>query len=289
MAESNSDDNKGGDDTDLTPEDELRSAKYPDGDVETPATGEDEPLDGEGDDDESDDGADDDDKIDDDDASDDDSEEDEKPDSDEEKPYVKEFPNIKGDNLPDYTRNLEQAYRNSSTEATRLKRENDELKAKNTAIGDDDGSDAGTDDKPLDPLQLWAKQNFDDAATKAYEEFSEKYPSKLADAAEFDKLTKTVATISTVIQKNEKRLAQPSELYSKAAVMLGWTPEDTPSDEDRLKVALKNGAAIPRTSSSPKKVPKSKVDDNQVAIYRKMNPSDTKTDAEIRKELEAFV
>lgn len=289
MAEPNSDDdNKGGDDADLTAEDVLRSAKYPKDDVETSDNEEDEASDGDGDDNDSDDGDDDDSKTDDDGASDDGSEDDSNDDSDEDAGYVKEFPNIKGENLPDYTRNLEVAYRNSSTEATRLKRENDELKAKDSAIGDGGDDSGASDDKPLDPLQLWAKQSFEREATEAYDDFAKIYP-QVTDPTEFDKLTKTVNTMSTVIQQNEKRLAPPRELYTKAAIALGWEADTNPSAGDKLKVALKNGAAIPRTSSSTKKATKSKVDDNQVAIYRKMNPSSDKSDSEIRKELEAFV
>lgn len=281
-------DENGADDTDLTAEDELRSAKYPDEGVETPK-GEDEPTDGEGGDDDPEDVDDDDDKIADDDASKDDSEEDDKTDSDDDDSYVKEFPNIKGDTLEEYSRGLEEAYKNSTAEALRLKRELDELKASKPAPADNADDDDG-DKAPApssDPLTMWAKQSLEREIDEAYADFRKIYP-QVDDEAEYAKFTKEVATLSTTIQNSQNRMATPRELYTKAAVILGWEA-DKPTSQDRLKVAIKNGAAISKSSGAIKKPVRSKVDDNQVAIYRKMNPSDNKSDSEIRKELEAFV
>lgn len=290
MAGTNPDGEQGGDDADQAAEDALRAVKYPEDDVETPK-GADEPADGD-DLDEDDEEADDaDGQTDGDDNGDDDSEGDDKPDSDDDDSYVKEFPNIKGDTLPDYARNLEDAYKNSTAEALRLKRENDELKAKDS--GEPAKVDDKTDGKPGpssdDPLRMWAQQSLDQEITKAYDDFTKLYP-QVTDPVHYEKFQTEVATLSRTILDSQKRLAPPRELYSKAAVILGWEAEESaPNKSDKLKIALKDGAAISKSNSGTKKTPKSKVSDRDIEVYRKMNPSDDKSDSDIRQELEAYV
>lgn len=290
MAETNSD-NNGVDDADQVAEDELRKAKYPEDSVDSDE--EDETTDGDDSDDDADDTGEDDDKIEDD-AEDDDSEEEADTDSDDEdSEFVKEFSNIKGDTLVDYVKGLETAYKNSSAEALRLKRELDTLKAKDSAIGENDDDDDSADDTRQvdnnDPLRLWAKQSLDKEIDGAFQDFSKIYPSQVADATEYDKFTKRVAVLSRTIMESEGRLAPPRELYTTAAVSLGWEADDKVTSNDKLKVAIKDRGSTSKTRTGPsKKAPKSKVSDKDVAVFRKMNPSDDKSDADIRKELEVY-
>lgn len=226
-----------------------------------------------------------------DDDSDDDSSDDS--DDDDSEPFVKEFSNIKGDTLSEYTRNLEQAYQNSSTEATRLVNENKELKAKDTAIGDDaDAGDGKTDDKnpkvPMDPNQLWLKQKMDEEIVNAYTDFAKDF-NQVDDPAEYNKFTKTVAQLTKTIMDSEGRMPPFRELYSKSAVILGWKPVDTkPTGKEKAGMALKDRAATSKGQAGPKKpAPKSKVTQSMIELNRKMYPG--KTDQEIRKELEPHV
>lgn len=278
----------GADDTDQAAEDILRSAKYPEDDVENSDKEEDETSDGDDTEQDDDEVSDDDGKTDDE-AGDEDSEDDSDEQSDDdESEFVKQFSNIKGDTLADYARNLEIAYQNSFDEGLRLKRENDTLKAKDTGTGDDNEDD--DDDKsttPSNPLELYMQQKMDEEIADAYGDFKKVYP-QANDQENYDKFRATVATLSRVIMETEKRLAPPKELYQKAAVMLGWEPDKTTS-QDKLKVALKDRASVSKTNSSTKKTTKSKVTDQQVALYRKMNSSASdKSDADIRKELEPY-
>lgn len=206
------------------------------------------------------------------------SEESEEEQSEEETSFVKEFPHIKGDTYEEYSRNLEQAYQNSTAEAMRLK-----------ALADAAQSKDETDDAKIDtsdPLSLYMKQKMDEEINSAYSSFAKQY-SQVADPTEYDKFVKTVSTMSNTILQSEGRMAAPGELYSKAAVILGWESVNAISKEDKLKSALKDSAANSKTSSSTKTTPKSKVTDQMVAINRMMYPG--KTDAEIREELEPYV
>lgn len=196
--------------------------------------------------------------------------------AEEETQFVKQFPQIKGDTPEEYAKNLELAYQNSTAEALRLK---------------------GLTETPApeEPLQqpidtsnitdLYVKQEMDEKIRVAYGDFQKKFP-QVNDPTEYAKFTNEVAAFSNTILQSQGRLAPPAELYTKAAVSLGWEPE-TPSQDDKLKVAVKESASSSKTTSSTKKVSASKVTDAMIAANRKMYPG--KTDDEIREELEPYI
>lgn len=271
-------------------EEDLRKDKYDRSAVDTPDKGEDESDDDDKSDDDEADGAEDDDSSDAAGADGEDSEDDSDEDSDDdEDTFVKEFDNIKGDTLPEYTRNLEKAYHESGTEALRLKTENDQLKAKDTAVGDDGKVADKKSPVETDPTKLFMKQKMDEEIQTAYTEFSKDY-TQVDDPAEYNKFVKTVKQLSTTILGSEGRMATPRELYSKAAVILDWKPEDKkPTGKEKVGIALKAraGQSTKGGSGNPPKKSKSKVTQSMVELNRKMYPG--KTDAEIRTELEPYV
>lgn len=281
----NADENAADDSENVSDEEALRRAKYDSDDVDTSQEEDETDAQDEADDDSADAG--DDDGQTDDSADDDDSEDESQDDSDDDDSgYVKRFENIKGDTLEDYTRNLEEAYDNSTAEAIRLKRENDGLK---TGESDDADGDSGENKVDTsDPTALYMKQKMDEEITAAYTEFSKHYP-QVSDEASYGQFVGTVKTLSQTILSNEQRLAPPKELYSKAAVILGWEPTETkPNGKERVGMAIKGRAAVSKTSSGPKKTaPPSKVTQAMIVANRKMYPS--KTDQQIREELEPYV
>lgn len=198
--------------------------------------------------------------------------------------FVKEFPNIKGDTPEEYRRNLEIAYKNSTTEALRLKALTD-ASTEQADIGETLPAEA--DVEPSSYLELYAKQQLEEDITNAYADFSKDYSTQIQDPAEYAKFVRTTATLSKTIQESEKRVAKPGELYTKAAIILGWPSESAPTSKDKLDAALKDSASTTKTTSATKKVPKSKVTDQMVAVNRAMYPN--KTDDEIRTELEPYV
>lgn len=262
------------DDKEVT-EDDLRNLKYGDDGVETTEV-EDDPTTTDEDAEESDE------------TSEEDGQTDDQATEDEEQSdstdFVKEFPNIKGDTPEEYAKNLEKAYQESTKEALRLKGIAEAPPTAPAATEEDDTTEVDLND----PLQLWAKQELDKSITTAYTAFSKEYP-QVTEPAEYTKFTREVAALSATIMSSQKRLASPEELYSKAAVILGWEKNTEPTEKERLAMALKNANGSSKLPSGPggKPSPKSKVTDSMIKINRMMYPG--KTDDEIRKELEPYV
>lgn len=245
-------------------EDDLRALKYGDKDVETDKT-EDEPAETEEDEETSEETEDEEIGK---------TEDDVEGEEESEPTFTKQFPQIKGDTPEEYAKNLEKAYENSTAEAMRLKTPAPDVEKK-----EDDEVDTSN------VTSLYAKQQMDKAITAAWTDFQKQYP-QTTDPNEYAKFSSTVTTLSNTILQSEKRLAEPRELYDMAAGIMKWQPE-TPTKEDKLKIAVKDNAASTRSTGSTKPSTKSKVTDAMVSLNRKMYPN--KSDAEIRKELEPYV
>lgn len=199
--------------------------------------------------------------------------------------FTKQFENIQGDTPEEYARNLEVAYQNSTAEAIRLKQLNDDKQAQGAAEVAQ-VADPATEEEtatPVDPVSLFMKQKMDEEINTAYTDFSKTYP-RVTDPTDYQNFTRTVAQLSRTILDSEKRLAPPKELYSKAAIILGWNA-DTKSED--LGMAVKGNAASSKTNSAVKPTPKSKITEAQMALNRKMYPG--KSDADIRAELEPYI
>lgn len=200
--------------------------------------------------------------------------------------FTKQFENIQGDTPEEYARNLEIAYQNSTAEAIRLKSLlNDDKQAQGAAEAAN-AADPATEEEtstPVDPVSLFMKQKMDEEINTAYTDFSKTYP-RVTDPTDYQNFTRTVGQLSRTILDSEKRLAPPKELYSKAAIILGWNA-DTKSED--LGMAVKGNAASSKTNSAVKSTPKSKITEAQMALNRKMYPG--KSDADIRAELEPYI
>lgn len=191
--------------------------------------------------------------------------------------FVKQVPSIAGDTEEEYLKNLETAYQASTTEALRLKGIADQTQ----------NVQAETDEVDLsDPLRLYAKQQMDKDIQTAFTTFSKEY-SQVNDPAEYNKFTTEVSALSQTIMSSQRRLASPDELYSKAAVILGWERQTAPDSKEKLGMAVKGQGATSKTTSATSTAPKSKVTAEMVAINQQMYPD--KTEAQIREELEPYV
>lgn len=213
-------------------------------------------------------------------AEDEESEEEAETESDEDtSEFVKEFPNIKGETPEEYARNLEIAYQNSTAEALRWKQ------VAETKPSTEEGA---TDETELpDPRFLYLDRMLEQEMTEAYSDFSKGYP-QLKDPAEYAKFQEEVGTWGRYFIDTKHRAAPARELFSRAVASLGWEPVSSkPNDQEKLNMALKDRAAVAKTTSATKKAPKSKVTESMIAANRLMYPN--KTDDEIRKELEPYV
>ena len=277
MTATNATEDKVVDDDKPVTEDDLRALKYDKTDVET-SKEEDETDESEKEDDKESE-----DKGEEEAKADDSTEDEEKSDdeSEDDKPsFVKEFPNIKGDTPEEYAKNLEAAYKNSTGEALRLKELVGKGKPKDTEADDEKPA-------PGSYLEMYAQQQLDNDIQASYAKFSIDYP-QVKDDSEYGKFTKTVETLTNTIMGSENRVAPPAELYTKAAIILGWEKQSVPTEKEKLAMALKDKTATSKTSSSGAKgSSKSKVTDQMIAVNRRMYPD--KTDAQIREELEPHV
>lgn len=266
-------------DEDEVTEDDLKNLKY--GGVESDDESEDENTEDENTEEDDEDTGDDEDENTEDDAEENSEEEDDSDDdSDDANEFVKEFPNIKGDSLEDYSRGLEKAYQNSTSEALRLKRELDELKSSEDYTPPDNSNTS--------PAELYMKQKMDEEINTAYQEVVKKYP-QVQEQQYYDAFTREVAVLSKTILESQGRLAPPSELYKKATAILGWESADEITDGEKTTLSIKNRISTGKTSNGAKstKRTKSKVNQAMIEANRKMYPD--KTDAEIRAELEPYV
>lgn len=205
-----------------------------------------------------------------------DSEEDQKSSADEDSlvKLKQEFPNIKGDSLEEFSANLAVAYQNSTKEALRLK----DLSEKNK--GESEGSEG-----PVDPRLLYVERIVNDDIAKAYQEFRKDFP-QVDDADNYEKFVAEVADLSSYYHEKKNTVLTAQELYPRAAANMGWTRQVADS-KDKLDAALKDNAANSKTTSTSKKVSKSKVTDAEVQIAKRTWATG-KSDSEIRAELEQY-
>lgn len=231
----------------------------------------------------------------DDDSEEDDSDDDSQDDSDDDdSEFVKELPDIKGETLTEYARNLEDTVIKSNTEGKRLadelRKATDRIAVLESGASSSSDSDGKGDDKGktdvLNPMETYFRQEMEKQGVEAITKLKEQY-SEVDDPVEYGRFVAEVKTLGETIWSGQKRLASPEELYTKAAVILGWKPADKVGKGDKLKVAIKERGTTTKTSSSTKKAPKSKVTDEMIRVNRIMYPN--KTDDEIRTELEPHV
>lgn len=202
----------------------------------------------------------------------------EESDESEDKPestFTKQVPSIPGETPEEYYANLEKSYQHSSAEALRLLEENRKLKESSTETTETPTS------TELDPLTLYVKQKQDEEIQVAFAKVSHDYPQVL-DQTEYGKFVSKANVLGRVIFETENRIPSPDELYGLAVTALGWNKED---NSEKVGAAVKENASSTKTSSSVKPPSKSKVTQAEINIYKKMHGS-TKSDAEIRKELE---
>lgn len=198
--------------------------------------------------------------------------------------FVKEFPYLKGDTPEEYAKSLEEAYKQSTSEAMRLKKLSEQAPPVTPATPQHE-EDQSLAKAPASTMELWAEQQLQTQIREAYDAFKKEYPQV---SEHYDAFTRRVATLSKTILEDEGRLAAPAELYNLAAASLGWERGNQPDGKDRLGMALKETAAASKTASANgKAAPKSRVTAEMIALNRKMYPG--KTDDEIRKELEPYV
>jgi len=208
------------------------------------------------------------------------SEEEAKPDAEEESKFQKRFTQIKGDTPEEYAVNLEEAYRNSSTEgqrtATELKEAKEELtkigaaiaanpelaKALNDAL---DGAPAAPAQKE-DPAIEFARSEMKKKLDGEYNAFTDLHPEMVTDTELREKVLDELEHFASVAAAKGETLGMEEGL-KKAWVSLGLDAED--SKEETITKA-KEQAARPQAPGKTKKSPAGTgFTDEQIALAKR--------------------
>lgn len=190
------------------------------------------------------------------DEGDDESEEDE-----EEPEFEKAFKNIKGDTPTEYAKNLEEAYRKSSTEGKlnyQKAKDNQAtldriaaVVAKNPEIAKVINEATDDTEIPLttDPALIHARQEMETKMESDYNKFVQSHPELDTDPELQEKVLEEVRLFSEVARK-KGRIPAMSEALTKAWISLGLDKEDS---KEKIVTKAKETASKPKTNNGNKK------------------------------------
>lgn len=197
-------------------------------------------------------------------------------DSEESETFDKRFTQFKGDDLPEYTKNLEEGYAQSTAEAQRLVKENADYKLKFDRITAAVANDPELAEKldvgnvSPDPALNYARQEMERQQKTEYDGFIQEHPEIETDPALGEKVLKRVTTISKAVYDDEGRMLGMGEALTMAWSSLGLGN----NTEETTRMAAKNVAAQSRTASSKKPTPKSEFTPAQLDYAKKMGLSE---------------
>lgn len=216
----------------------------------------------------------------------DESEEDEEDSED----FKKRFTQIKGDDPESYLKNLENTYAKSGVEATRLSKENKELKAVvdriEQAIAKDPklaealkgaDVDAQRDQTPKNPVLAWAESERDKVWQKEYSDFLDAHEEIATDPELAEALNNQLAVIRDVVWRSEGRVVGMGEGLKKA-----WKFLDKDDTQEKVRVATKDNASRGKSVSGKKiGTGKAKFTDSQIEMMQNLQGVDRKKALEL--------
>lgn len=204
-----------------------------------------------------------------------------KPEDEEEPKFQKRFTQIKGDTPEEYAVNLEEAYRNSSTEGQRNAKELKEAKEELEKIGAVIAANPdlakslndALDGQPVtkqkeDPAIQYAREEMTKKLDAEYNTFTDAHPEMVTDTELREKVLNELSHFADVAAARGDSLGMEEGL-KKAWVSLGYDAAD--SKEDTITKA-KEQAAKPGTPGKTKKSTKTTgFSDEQIALAKKFN------------------
>lgn len=197
----------------------------------------------------------------------------------EESKFGKRFTQIKGETPEEYITNLEEAYRNSSTEAQRIMKEAKDkgskfdaiasIIAKNPeiakAINEATGEKAPT--ITVDPAVEFARDEMQKRMTEDYNKFTDSHPEFLTDEKIKQDIAEEVDAIGQVYESRGRKISL-LQAMDMAWKNLGYDKEDAKEDVARK---AKETAAKTSPASPPKKPgQKKEYSDDQIKVAKKM-------------------
>jgi len=166
--------------------------------------------------------------------------------------FKKRFTQLKGDDIDEYLKNLEDAYANSSTEGQRLNQRATEAERKFNQVAtlvatDPDFAaklvDATGEESPapiVDPALQWAKQKMEEDYAKDFKAFADAHPEVVSDP---DLYNRVVAELDIIASAHEARGTKLSmaEGLRKAWISLG--EDETDKKEDVMNKTKEQASA----------------------------------------------
>ena len=184
-----------------------------------------------------------------------------KPDAEEESKFQKRFTQIKGDTVEEYKTNLEEAYRNSSTEAqriaTELKSKSSELDKIQAAMAADpklaDALNQAIGDEKLSVQQKpaaleWAEKEMKTRLDAEYNEFTDAHTDMVTDETLREEVLNELSIIADIYAAKGKSLGMKEGL-EKAWRNLGYDEADS---KEATVQSAKNIANKPATAGKSK-------------------------------------
>lgn len=198
--------------------------------------------------------------------------------SDDEEPFDKRFTQFKGETLPDYAKNLEEGYAQTSKEGVKLARENKALKesiervnqlvatnpelAKALQPGEaTTDTDTVTSTQPVAPEVAWAKSEMERVWKQEYTEFAQGHPEVETDPALAEELDNALKIVRDVVWNKDKRQVGMGEGLNMAWKLLD---KDNTDNQEKISMAAKNSAGQGKTASTKKADAKPKFSEAQI-------------------------
>lgn len=213
-------------------------------------------------------------------------EDEESDDSEEPEPqFDKRFTQFKGDSLPEYTKNLEEAYANSSGEAVKLNKLLTEYKQKLDQITGAVANDPELAEKlnvpkvSTDPALDYARQQMEEKMQSEYDAFAKNHPEIESDPELSERLTKRLTILSRSVSSEEGRQLGMMEGLEMAWASLGLGN----NSQEATRMAAKSVAAVTKTASAKKSVPKSTFTPAQLAMAERMGLTEKDLRAAVTK------
>lgn len=156
------------------------------------------------------------------------------------------FTQFKGKTLQEYTKELEEAYANSSTEAGKLVAENKRLREEQAAKAGE------PDDAPVvaqDPALIYAQKQLDEKMTEEYTDFVKEHPELESDTDLRAKVLEEVTVLGTAYRSQGKILGMRQGLMAAYAT-LGLDLTEKPSKAEKVREAVKESASNSITGAS---------------------------------------
>lgn len=206
--------------------------------------------------------------------------------------FEKRYTQFTGETPEEYIKQLEDAYGNSSSEALKIKKRLDDLKAKKlteVATGkEDEPTDGKQGEQPKSLTDIWVDQEMKRRHAEQYAKFAEVHPEVNEDDDLFNELDQETGKYMEYVFNREGRVPDLDESLNWAWKII--RPEDSKrSKEEKVVEAVKSAGSASKTKSVTKDPAEPLFSDKQIEAAKKIDPTlRDKSRAEIEEILAKY-